>query len=69
MSQTKEVKSKVTYSYDQRRILILKEAFLRGDLSLMQRLLEEFPKDWTYTVIQEGSMRELVVNVPAKKKS
>jgi hypothetical protein len=69
MSQTKELKSKVTYSYDQRRILILKEAFLKGDLVLLSRLLEEFPKDWTYTVIQEGSMRDIVVNVPAKKKS
>lgn len=68
MSQTKELKSKVTYSYDQRQVLYLKEAF-RGDLNLFMRLLDASPKDWTYTVIQEGSMRDLVVNVPAKKKS
>jgi hypothetical protein len=69
MSQTKELKSKVTYSYDQRAVLFLKEAFLREDLKEFMRLLETSPKDWTYTVIQEGSMRDLVVNVPAKKKS
>jgi hypothetical protein len=68
MSQTKALKSKVTYSHDQRRILYLKEAF-RRDFNLFIKLLEDSPKDWTYTVIQEGSMQELVVNVPAKKKS
>jgi len=68
MSQTKEVKSKVTYSWDQRRILFLREAFHK-DLPLLIKLMEDAPKDWTYTVIQEGSGSQLVVNVPAKKKS
>lgn len=68
MQQTKEVKSKVTYSYDQRFVLLLKESYER-DLVMFTKLLDNVPRDWTFTVIQEGSRKELVVNVPAKKKS
>lgn len=66
MSQTKELKSKTTYAYEQRQILILKEAYER-DLKLFIELLGSIPKNYTLTVIQEGSRKELVVNVPAKK--
>lgn len=66
MSQTKELKSKTTYAYEQRQILILKEAYER-DLKLFIELLGNIPKNYTLTVIQEGSRKELVVNVPAKK--
>lgn len=66
MSPSKELKSKCTYSYDQRSVLLLKESFER-DLVIFSKLLENAPRDWTYTVIQEGSHKELVVNVPAKK--
>jgi len=68
MQQTKEIKSKVTYSYDQRSILLLKESYER-DLVMFTKLLDNVPRDWTLTVIQGGSRKELVVNVPAKKKS
>jgi len=66
VSQTKELKSKTTYAYEQRQILILKEAYER-DLKLFIELLGGIPKNYTLTVIQEGSRKELVVNVPAKK--
>lgn len=65
---TNENKSKVTYSYEQRHVLLLKESFLR-DLTYFSKLLENTPKDWSLTVIQDGDSKELVVNVPAKKKS
>jgi hypothetical protein len=64
MSKTK-TKSKVTYSYEQRLVLLLKEAFIR-DLIYFDKLLLNTPKDWTLTVIQDGDIKELVVNVPAK---
>jgi hypothetical protein len=35
---------------------------------MFSKLLADVPKDWTLTVIQEGSQKELVVNIPAKKK-
>jgi len=58
---------KVTYATkEQRQVLLLKEAFGR-DLVLFQKLLQETPADWTFTVIQSGSQKELVVNIPAKK--
>lgn len=60
-------KSKCTYTYDQRKILLLKEAYQR-DLKMFIEMLGDVPRDWTLTVIQEGARRELVVNVPAKKK-
>lgn len=58
---------KVTYNYEQRSILMLKEAYQR-DLALFGKLLAELPKDWTVTVIGKGRDRELIVNVPPKKK-
>lgn len=67
MSTTKTTKVKVTYTWEQRIVLMLKEAFLR-DLSLFKTLLEATPKDWTFTVISDGTTKELVVNIPAKKK-
>jgi hypothetical protein len=67
MSDNKEVKSKVTYTSTQFSILMLKEAFLR-DLNLFKTLLERVPQTWTLTVIENGSHRELIVNVPPQKK-
>lgn len=58
---------KVTYNYEQRTILILKESYQR-DLAMFSKLLSEVPKDWTFTVIGKGRDRELIVNVPPKKK-
>lgn len=61
-------KQKTTYANkEQRQILVLKEAFLR-DLGMFTKLLEYVPQEWTLTVITDGDHRELVVNVPAKKK-
>jgi hypothetical protein len=60
-------KSKCTYSYEQRQVLLLKEAFQR-DLSMFSKMLQDVPREWTYTVIQEGTNKELVVNIPVKKK-
>lgn len=60
-------KQKVTYTYEQRRVLVLKEAFQR-DLNLFIKMLDDVPKDWTLTVISDGPVRELIVNVPAKKR-
>jgi len=62
-----QIKSKCTYSYDQRQVLLLKEAFQR-DLTMFRKMLEDVPKEWTLTVLQEGNQRDLVVNIPAKKK-
>jgi hypothetical protein len=62
-----ESKSKVTYSFEQRQVLLLKEAFTR-DLIYFSKLLVDVPRDWTLTVIQDGANKELVVNIPAKKK-
>jgi hypothetical protein len=31
-------------------------------------MLDDVPKDWTLTVISDGPVRELIVNVPAKKR-
>lgn len=69
MSETPSTKTKVTYSYEQRRVLLLKESFAR-DLNLFNKLLDDgyTPKDWSFTVIGDGSSRELVVNVPPKKR-
>jgi hypothetical protein len=67
MSNDKESKSKVTYSSGQVYILLLKEAFLR-DLNLFKTLLEKAPQAWTYTVIENGGRKELIVNVPPQKK-
>lgn len=58
---------KVTYNYEQRSILMLKEAYQR-DLVLFNKMLAEIPKDWTLTVMGKGRDRELIVNVPPKKK-
>jgi len=60
-------KSKCTYSYDQLKVLLLKEAYQR-DLTMFNKMLQDVPREWTYTVISEGNQRELVVNIPAKKK-
>jgi hypothetical protein len=60
-------KTKATYNKDQHLVLLLKESFQR-DLTMFSKLLEGIPRDWTLTVIQEGSQKELVVNIPAKKK-
>lgn len=67
MSNTKP-KSKVTYAYEQRNILLLKEAFAR-DLTYFSKLLSDLPRDWTLTVLQDGDLKDIVVNVPAKNKS
>jgi hypothetical protein len=67
MSNDKEHSSKVTYSYEQRHVLLLKESFQR-DLNFFYKLLDNTPRDWTLTVIQKGPVKELVVNLPAKKK-
>jgi hypothetical protein len=61
-----ETKSKVTYSYEQRHVLLLKESFSR-DLDLFRKLLENTPRDWSLTVIKSGDSKELVVNIPTKK--
>lgn len=63
----KATKTKATYNKDQFMILMLKEAFQR-DLTMFSKLLGEVPRDWTLTVIQEGNQRDLIVNIPAKKK-
>lgn len=60
-------KAKVTYTYEQRQILLLKEAFQR-DLTMFSKMLNDVPREWTLTVLQEGNRRDLIVNVPAKKK-
>jgi hypothetical protein len=67
MPDNKESRSKVTYTSTQFQILLLKEAFLR-DLNLFKTLLERVPQTWTLTVIENGGLKELVVNVPPQKK-
>lgn len=67
MQPAKTNKVKVTYTWEQRNVLLLKEAFQR-DLSLFKTLLESAPRDWTFTVLSDCSIKELVVNIPAKKK-
>jgi hypothetical protein len=67
MQPAKTNKVKVTYTWEQRTVLLLKEAFQR-DLQLFKTLLESAPRDWTFTTLSDGTMKELVVNIPAKKK-
>jgi hypothetical protein len=70
---TKEAKTKTTYTTNQLKILLLREAFER-DLSLFHKLVTDtnffgsaIPKDWTFTVVRTGGQRELFVNVPQQK--
>lgn len=63
MSDKKRNRSKETFDYKRRDILMLKEAFDR-DLPMFWKLLQGAPKSWTFTVLTEGDKKSLVVNVP-----
>lgn len=59
-------KTKVTYNYDTKSVLLLKEAYER-DINLFYKLFQEAPRNWTFTVITVEGRKELLVNIPPKK--
>jgi len=64
-----ETKSKVTYDYQRRNVLLLKVAFKKGDFKSFQTLLSELPKQCSVTVVtDEHGSEELFVNIPAEPK-
>lgn len=63
-----ENKSKVTYDFTHRNVLLLKVAFKKGDFKSFQTLLSELPKQYTVTVVTENGLEELYVNIPAEPK-
>lgn len=66
MSQA--IKSKVTYDYKHRHVLLLKEAFKKGPFDQFSRLLSSLPDDHTVTVVtSEDNTEQLYVNMPSKK--
>jgi hypothetical protein len=77
-NKPKTVLTKRTYSHSQLPLLLVQESFKR-DLPLFKTLMSDtggffglpyINKDWTFTILyQEDGSRELVINVPQKKKS
>jgi len=59
-------KSKVTYNYETRQVLMLKEAYER-DLGLFHKLLNDAPRTWTFTVLSTDGRKELIANIPPKR--
>lgn len=62
-------KTKVTYDYERRNVLLLKVAFKKGDFKSFQTILSELPKTYSVTIVtDEHGSEELFVNIPAKAK-
>jgi len=66
MSQA--IKSKVTYDYDHRYVLLLKESFKKGPFDRFMSLLSDLPRNHTVTVVTaDDNTEQLYVNIPPSK--